>query len=677
MKFTMNTQKKSTGKTLLKLFVCIVLFGALICGILYFVNDGKLFDDNSTVSANDTTSSGDLDNTTDNTDNNTTVTLNKKNLDFDVTKDSDLIIHALFVNYKDKADFNKTTDVKKYDDMFNDNDVTNDVFSVYEYFNQASKGKLNVKANIAFTESELTYSGLFNKTPDYYTEKSIFDDGIKNGEVVVYKGQYHVSMIISSGVANQNSFFWGRTYIDGYNLITMVEDIMDISVLCHEISHVLGLMDLYVSDVTAQFLGQPVVDYDLMGATVLGQYSSINAYSRSTLGWLETSDFNDSKTTEIETISEDGIYILKPSTSQNGTVAYKFGENENEEFYVEYRKPTGTSIDNRLPNNETAGLMIYRINKSTNTNLSSSTSADKLHMYIFRAGAKTDYTNYLFNAGSTFSNFAYSNGETSNIAITNITENANGTLSFAIEMDDGLVLVNSKVVITNRDGLPGLKDVEVYANGVKVATTDSEGKFSVKVAPGTKLTFKKYGYTIADKTITEDYKSSESDYIAATSLNYILKITNKDNLSGVTVIVKNNTTDEVGIRIILKDYTTELKCEINIAVGDSFTVIITKDSIIKTYTVNFKEIGETITIDVKKSDFEENSTDDANKDENNNTNDDDNNDQGTTDNNGGNTTNNNKDNGGIFDGIVDSIGDAWDTIVDGYKKGWDNLFGWI
>ena len=500
----MNTQKKSTGKTLLKLFVCIVLFGALICGILYFVNDGKLFDDNSTVSANDTTSSGDLDNTTDNTGNNTTVTLNKENLDFDVTKDSDLIIHALFVNYKDEADFNKTTDVKKYNDMFNDNDSTNDVFSVYEYFNQASKGKLNVKANIAFTESELTYSGLFNKTPDYYTEKSIFDNGIKNGEVVVYKGQYHVSMIISSGVADQNSFFWARTYIDGYNLITMVEDVMDISVLCHEISHVLGLMDLYVSDVTAQLFGQPVVDYDLMGETVLGQYSSINAYSRSALGWLETSDFNDSKTTEIETISEDGTYILKPSTSQNGTVAYKFGANGNEEFYVEYRKPTGASIDNHLPNNETAGLMIYRINKSTDTNLSNYATENKLHMYIFRAGAKTDYANYLFNAGSTFSNFAYSNGETSNIAITNITENANGTLSFAIEMNDGLVLVNSKVVITNRRYLPPLSDVEVYANGVKVATTDSEGKFSVKVAPGTKLTFKKYGYTIADKTITED-----------------------------------------------------------------------------------------------------------------------------------------------------------------------------
>ena len=46
----MKTQNKSIGKTLIKLFVCIVLFAALLVGVLYLV-DKDIFSNDNTVNA--------------------------------------------------------------------------------------------------------------------------------------------------------------------------------------------------------------------------------------------------------------------------------------------------------------------------------------------------------------------------------------------------------------------------------------------------------------------------------------------------------------------------------------------------------------------------------------------------------------------------------------------------
>ena len=145
----MNIQKKSTCKTLLKLFVCIVFLGAIMFGALCYFNGGSVLSQKVLETVNKTTSDVSVNSVKYNNEYKN-IKLGTENLMFDIESATSLVINAVFINYKDVSDYNINTDIEKYDKLFNDTDFTNDVFSVYEYYYQISKGKLKLKANIIF-----------------------------------------------------------------------------------------------------------------------------------------------------------------------------------------------------------------------------------------------------------------------------------------------------------------------------------------------------------------------------------------------------------------------------------------------------------------------------------------------------------------------------------------------
>ena len=641
----MNIQKKSTCKTLLKLFVCIVFLGAIMFGALCYFNGGSVLSQKVLETVNKTTSDVSVNSVKYNNEYKN-IKLGTENLMFDIESATSLVINAVFINYKDVSDYNINTDIEKYDKLFNDTDFTNDVFSVYEYYYQISKGKLKLKANIIFAESDLYYSNLSKKYYDYSFEKSMYDNGVRNGELAVYNGDYHISMIVSSGSSIAGTMLWPHAYTTkelGIRLILMTYNRLDAGVLCHEIGHVFGLKDLYANKETNSEIGHPVGKYDIMSETVLGQYSSINAYSRSVLGWAEDSVYEDKELTEIETISKDGTYTLQSTLSKTGTIAYKFGEKGEEEFYVEYRKATGKGIDNVLPYNADDGLFIYRINTSVKSNLTNSGVNKNFHMYAFRIADISYGVPNLFGSISTIQNLTYIDGERADITISNIKENNDGTLSFNIDFNDGKCKVTGTVLDKNTN--EPIFSARVYVDEEAIAFTDSKGKFTIYVPEGSKITFVKWAHIFDEFVATKNMDI----LVYAETFNRKIEIIIKD---GTKVELESKSIGEIDT---IFGYEGVLKWSIPLYAndGDEFVLTITRDDDVKVYDIKFKEIAGIVSVieDSTKIKVEYNGKEIL--------------------------PNSHKEDTGFFDVVVDSASSAWDTITGAVGKVWDTLFGWI
>jgi len=213
-------------------------------------------------------------------------------------------------------------------------------------------------------------------------------------------------------------------------------------VLCHEMFHVLGAPDLYHFPGNGYTNLKPVGHWDLMENTT-NPPQHMGAFMKFRYGlWLPYSTL----------INSTGFYTLDPlnaGTGDNVSFTMSSPNSITEEFFVEYRRKTGT-FESSLPGE---GLVIYRINTpfEGNGNYNGTTVFDEV--YVYRPGGSTttngtpDNANYSQLVGrtaitcNTDPSPYLSHGEPGGLDIREITDN-NGTLTFLFLKDvpDDIIL---------------------------------------------------------------------------------------------------------------------------------------------------------------------------------------------------------------------------------------------
>jgi len=253
------------------------------------------------------------------------------------------------------------------------------------------------------------------------------------------------------------------TYINGkkaHNYNLQIESILSYSgngVLCHEIYHSLGALDLYQDGRGINYGDmEPVGPWDNMSGSQ-NPPPHMGAYMKHKYGkWIPF----------IPEITTSGTYTLQSLTSPTNN-CYKISiKNSSQYIVLEYRKKAGT-FESSLPG---SGLIIYRINEPRHPayggNVGNKGSGGKEdEVYVFRPNGKIDpdtsrgdIRNAHFSktvgrtAFSNFTNphsFTAPNGDYANICIKNIRENVNGTLSFEVRLCDYYNITHS-----NTNNLP-------------------------------------------------------------------------------------------------------------------------------------------------------------------------------------------------------------------------------
>ena len=219
-----------------------------------------------------------------------------------------------------------------------------------------------------------------------------------------------------------------------------------IGTICHEFSHVLGLKDLYDTDYGKNGQSNHPDDWTLMAS---GGYlnnsrtpAGYGLYERYAVGFATP-----------QTLGAEGCFSLQPiGTSNRG---YRINSAvENEFFLVENRQQT-SKWDAHLPGH---GLLVFRVD-STDTEVWNSNKAniDPTHNYyeMVRAGGgrgATDTDPFPGTQGVTAltnttlpANLLSWTGQPTKMVLENITESANGTVTF--DLTD-----SSKQPVTPPDG---------------------------------------------------------------------------------------------------------------------------------------------------------------------------------------------------------------------------------
>jgi len=253
------------------------------------------------------------------------------------------------------------------------------------------------------------------------------------------------NVIILGPAGEWNSPLWPHSYssssnvkVNGLRLYSYTLDVLDSNgthdpnTAIHELSHTLGMPDLYHYSSG----GDPVGDWDIMCNSHLSTPQLHTAYMRSRyMGWCD-----------IPKITSSGTYTLSPS-SQNLNNAYiiDLDEHDEEYFIVEYRRAEGM-FDAALPG---SGLIVYRVNDSIDGN--SDGPPDML--YVFR---KDSVNSAYLSAGSGRTEmgydfdsfFSYSNNIVSKLGISNVGM-AGDTITFDVRLKSSF---NLEIREINRSG---------------------------------------------------------------------------------------------------------------------------------------------------------------------------------------------------------------------------------
>ena len=359
------------------------------------------------------------------------------------------IIEVVLINANDAITFNDKL-AKDFCNRFNEN-VENDFLSVHEFYNVMSKGRLNVWANVYLCNLDKPLSYFENEVGKNLIEETLLWESARwKGNATLISEDYGTvnakCNILPCRRGTTEQVSWPHAYFVG-PLMTLPYNKADVPTICHESLHMLGLKDLYSND------GKDVVKtYDVMSETYNGNVS-LSAYSRQSLGWIDSSKSNDSITSEVESIVADGTYTLNVNTASNGTIAYCFGNRNSDVFYIEYRK-SSKIFERRVSG---SGLLVYRINKQMKGNLDYKKSG-LYEMYVFSSNGYdlTDYNGYI-KAGKSLGTatesgrlkLTYSDGFASNFVITDIVENENDTISFKISSNGDNYVKNGGVMTGN------------------------------------------------------------------------------------------------------------------------------------------------------------------------------------------------------------------------------------
>ena len=236
-----------------------------------------------------------------------------------------------------------------------------------------------------------------------------------------------------------------------------------IGTMCHEFTHVLGIMDLYDTDYDTNGYANDPGDWDVMsGGSYLNNSRTPAGYTiweRYRLGFADIEQITEMKpdyTLEAVNVSNTGYWISTP--------------NDNEYFILENRQRTGW--DAYLPGH---GMLVTRVEYDENQWWNNTINADASHMYyeLLRAGngygsnsndpfPGTDSVTTLNNL--TTPSLLTWNGQANELGIADITE-TDGIITFGIVNGDGTAPSHGfEPGDVNHDNAITIKDVTVLIN---------------------------------------------------------------------------------------------------------------------------------------------------------------------------------------------------------------------
>lgn len=332
-------------------------------------------------------------------------------------------------------------------------------------------------------------------------------DGVLDGLAVIHQGAGQeasgsISDIWSHSSTIYNMEFGGvqvRRYTIQPEILATTGGMSTIGVMCHEFGHNLGAPDFYDTDYSSsggEFCGTGV--WDLMGSGAWNgnkgdRPAGINMWQKIQLGWV---------TPHMLTESEE-IASVAPASEE--PQAYRFDTTvPNEYFILENRQQTG-EFDVALPSH---GLIIYHVSEELiDRNIIANTlnATYPQAVYTVCSGSCVDPS----DSPSTFGNVdsdmapfpgaggitAFSDrtrpstksisGRNSYKALSDITEHADGTVSFRFVAEDApgspadLTATAAKGVVTLTWNAPadnpGPIGYDIFRNGELIAETDAEG----------------------------------------------------------------------------------------------------------------------------------------------------------------------------------------------------------
>lgn len=473
--------------------------------------------------------------------------------DFDVKTDTEYYVVIAFVNFASGAQDWTQSDIDEIMQSFNDETDNNDVYSVKEYMRDQSYGKINLTATYVEYTTGYTYDDLNNRSTAgaganqaFIDEGGIYDSALRNKTIAV-DGKtittFHCRILyFPCNSGEYGSMLWPHAWM-GQALIVTPEAINHrsgpfVGTYCHELTHVLGVPDLYSSDNSSDALGS----WYLMASTDYYHPQTINAYYKSLLEFADVSHYYDDKSSKIEEVTSKGEYSLSPATSLNGTIAFKFGgkdttvkvtdpkhygnQSAKEYFMVEYKSKSASSSqpDYSIPG---TGLIVYRVVECDylleNGNLYPNYTNAKYQVYAFRPrgldiedsalGTNESYGSLTNSLSKVL--LTYSDGTNSKIKIENLGTNASGQVRVKFDFEQNLYSIKGSLKYNgvNVGGARVFKSSYNSENGTYNApvdtgvVTDANGKFFVlNLEDKTKITFVKDGMTITE-SLTVDGKN--------------------------------------------------------------------------------------------------------------------------------------------------------------------------
>ncbi|MBR1474270.1 MAG: M6 family metalloprotease domain-containing protein [Muribaculaceae bacterium] len=375
---------------------------------------------------------------------------------------------VILVNYKD-VKFNRSDAHDFYDRMVNERNYTGYVNedgtvdqwcqftgSVHDYFYDQSGGRFEpefdivgpVEINYSAYDAGSHYRQIFQSVlmaANSQVDFSIYDN---NSDGVVDNVFFLVAGWGANYTGNSDNLLWPHennrlmsikldgvsfdTYACSTEMLSPEGNVFfdGIGSICHEFSHVLGLVDLYDTDYNDS--GGRSHDPSRWDVMALGYFNNegrtpaaYTLYERYALGWATPTELN-----------EVGDYTLQALEQSNQGFRLNTGT-DNEYFLLENRQPV--KWDAALPGH---GMLIFRVD-STNVTVweQNQVNCDPAHNYyeLLRAGGSTSGDNGSdpypgSNEQTICSNYKLCSwsGEPSPWMLTDITEADDGTITFGM-----------------------------------------------------------------------------------------------------------------------------------------------------------------------------------------------------------------------------------------------------
>ena len=357
----------------------------------------------------------------------------------DYYTDSTMIVDVVCLNYADYQAFTPATHAETLA-LFD---------KITAYFFKESKQHLTMKFNVSIAQSSETTETAFKKERNVTYDRIMFERYKQTAsEVLTNYGEAKAWLIIHSSKKPPkdgaiNSPHTSISIIDVP--FVSINSGAALSTYLHELYHTLGLFDLYTGNIS-DFVGLA----DIMSTST---HTEASAYYKKQLGWLEESEYSDGATTDIETITQNGVYTLSAPSAVGKTTAFKFGERNGEFFLAEMRTfPDGAKY-----------LTIQRINTAYISNLG---AKDQSQTAVLAFGTTQYYfmrSTGLLSPGNTVGSDSnilfYSDGTRANFCINAIQKSGDGMSFNFYVFEESLAGFDGSD--TSTESVPAVRDIYV------------------------------------------------------------------------------------------------------------------------------------------------------------------------------------------------------------------------